>query len=151
MGEFWESFGRVWNEVTAVLKSCSFCGKVHDFNAVCPKRIEYERRRSAQYDRRQYVRDSKADKFRSTQAWQRKRNEVRERDLNVCRCCFLVHHRITTEGLSVHHIIPIERAYSRRLSNNNLITLCRECHEQAEKGAMTPSELAALLRQPIRL
>ena len=134
-----------------MLKTCSTCGRVHDFNAVCPKRIEYERRRSAQYDRRQYVRDSKADKFRSTQAWQRKRNEVRERDLNVCRYCFLVRHRIVTDGLSVHHIVPIEQAYRKRLSDGNLITLCRECHEQAESGAVAPSTLTALLRQPIRL
>lgn len=136
-----------------MLKSCSTCGKVHDFNATCPKRIAYERQRQAQYDRSQYqyARDSRADKFRNTQAWQRKRQEVRERDLNVCRCCFLLHHRITTEDLSVHHIVPLEQAYGKRLQSSNLITLCRECHEQAEKGQLTPSTLTALLRQPMRL
>ncbi|MEE3402554.1 MAG: HNH endonuclease [Acutalibacteraceae bacterium] len=134
-----------------MLKSCSFCGKVHDFNAVCPKRIEYERRRQGQNNRQASARDSKADKFRNTQAWQRKRNEVRERDLNVCRYCFLVRHRIVTDGLSVHHIVPIEQAYRKRLSDGNLITLCRECHEQAESGAVAPSTLTALLRQPMRL
>lgn len=134
-----------------MLKSCSTCGKVHDFNEICPKRIAYERQRQASYDRSQYARDSRADHFRSTKAWQRKRQEVRERDLNVCRCCFLLYHRITTSGLSVHHIVPLEKSYAKRLQSGNLITLCRDCHERAESGRLTPETLKNLLRQPMRL
>ncbi len=119
--------------VSNMLKICSTCGKFHKFSEICPVRLERIKQRQAQYDRSKYEseRSSKADKFRNTKAWQRKRNEIKDRDLNICRCCFLCRHRIITEGLSVHHIIPLEKDFSLRLSDKNLITLCRQCHEEA--------------------
>ena len=36
--------------------------------------------------------------------------------------------------VEVHHIVPVEEDYSLRLDNDNLISLCREHHEEAEKG-----------------
>ena len=134
-----------------MLKSCSTCGKLHGFDDVCPKRIEYERRRQASYDRNKYDRNSKADKFRNSKTWQRKRAEIRSRDLNICRYCFLVKHRITTDDLSVHHIIPIDKDYSKRLNSRNLITLCRECHEKAEKGIISAEKLRDLTVEKLKL
>lgn len=134
-----------------MLKSCSTCGKIHGFDEVCPKRIEYERKRKASYDKSKYERNSKADKFRSSKTWQRKRAEIRSRDMNICRYCFLVKHRITTADLSVHHIIPIDNDYSKRLSSRNLITLCRECHEKAEKGVISAEKLRELTVEKLKL
>ena len=136
-----------------MLKSCSFCGKIHDFNTECPKRIEYRKRLQAKYDRSgySYERNSKADIFRNTKVWQRKRNEIRQRDLNMCRYCFLIKHRITTQRLSVHHICPLAVDFDKRLDNNNLITLCSQCHEQAESGKISKKKLISLIFMPIRL
>lgn len=134
-----------------MLKSCSTCGRSHPFDAICPKRIEYQRDRQAVYDRSKYNRDSKADKFRNSKAWQHKRTEIRERDLNLCRYCFLVRHKVTTAGLSVHHIVPITEDYGRRLSGRNLITLCRECHEQAEKGVISVEMLQKLTVEKLKI
>ena len=134
-----------------MLKTCPTCGKLHAFDDVCPKQIEYRRRCQSAFDRSKYDRDSKADRFRSSQAWQRKRAEIRSRDLNVCRYCFLVKHRIITADLSVHHIIPLDKDYSKRLSSRNLITLCRECHEQAERGRITPETLRELTVEKLKI
>lgn len=135
-----------------VFKTCPTCGKLHAFDEVCQKQIENRR----QYlllaaDKSKCDRDSKAKRFRSSQAWQRKRAEVRARDLNICRYCFLVKHKITTADLSVHHIIPIERDYSKRLSGRNLITLCRECHERAEKGTIGADILHKLVVEKLKI
>lgn len=134
-----------------MLKTCPTCGKLHAFDAVCPKQIENRRKYQAAVDKSNYDRDSKADRFRSSQAWQRKRAEIRSRDLNVCRYCFLVRHKITTADLSVHHIIPIDNDYSRRLSGRNLITLCRECHELAESGRITQETLRKLTVEKLKI
>lgn len=92
-----------------MLKTCPTCGKLHGFNDVCPIRIERDRCRQALYDRTKYERNSKADKFRNTKQWQRKRNEIKDRDLNICRYCFLCRHKITADNISVHHIIPLKK------------------------------------------
>ena len=134
-----------------MLKTCPTCGKLHTFDAVCPKQIENKRQYQASQDRSKYERSGKADRFRSTKAWQRKREEIRSRDLNICRYCFLVRHKIVSADLSVHHIIPIERDYSKRLSSRNLITLCRECHERAEKGAISADILHKLVVEKLKI
>ena len=36
--------------------------------------------------------------------------------------------------LSVHHNIPINENYNRRLDNDNLITVCSYHHEMCESG-----------------
>ena len=134
-----------------MLKTCPTCGKLHAFDEVCPKQIENRRKYLATVDRSKYERGSKADRFRSSQAWQRKREEIRSRDLNICRYCFLVKHKITTADLSVHHIVPIDKDYSKRLNSRNLITLCRECHENAEKGIISADMLRKLIVEKMKL
>lgn len=42
---------------------------------------------------------------------------------------------IVKPGVDVHHIVPIEIDWSKRLDYNNLILLCKECHnEKHERG-----------------
>lgn len=133
-----------------MLKSCSFCGKLHRFDEECPKRIEYQKLNVRKYDRNA-DRNSKQDLFRNTVKWRQKREEIRQRDLNMCRVCFLLEHRITTSGLSVHHIVPIHENYRLRLTNGNLITLCARHHEQAESGRIKADRLRALTKEKMKL
>ena len=127
-----------------------YCGKSHEYNEVCPKRAEYKNKYT-----RDYKRDSVADKFRNTRIWREKRSQIQRRDLYMCRYCFCVERKITTSDttsdLSVHHIIPIEKNYDIRLDDNNLITLCRYHHEQAEKGLIKADTLREILSQPIKI
>lgn len=127
-------------------RSCIYCGKSHEYNEVCPKKVSY--RNKYQYD---YKRDSVADKFRNTRIWREKRAEIQRRDMYMCRYCFCVERKITTSDLSVHHIIPIEKNYDIRLDKNNLITLCRFHHEQAEKSLIKADTLRDILSQQIKI
>ncbi len=104
---------------------CSICHKIHEGRC---KPV--------------FVRDSRADRFRNTQAWRRKSAMILNRDYHCCRICFTAG-KITTAELSVHHITPLAADYERRLDDDNLITLCRYHHELAERGAIK----AALLKK----
>ena len=53
------------------------------------------------------------------------------RDAHLCKLC-LADGLITNHDLSVHHIVPIAQDESRRLDDDNLITLCRRHHELVE-------------------
>ncbi len=112
---------------------CSICHKIHEGRCTRPR-----------YGNA--VRNSQADKFRNTQVWRRKAAEILARDYHCCRVC--AHAGIIcAEDLSVHHIIPIARDYDKRLDEDNLITLCRYHHEQAEHGTIKAVELRKLARQ----
>lgn len=69
----------------------------------------------------------------------------------MCQCCFRMAagtvRRINPEGLSVHHIIPLEEDYGKGLEGRNLITLCAYHHEQAEKGAISREELFGIAQE----
>lgn len=118
-------------------KSCSVCGRVHRVGKRCPYK-KYKRR------------DSKdEDCFRSSAAWKRKREQIKQRDLYLCRMCLaqsegLSRNKINVDNLSVHHIEPLHENWERRLDDENLITLCPRHHEMAECGHIKRDYLHAL-------
>lgn len=108
-----------------MLKSCSRCGKIHDFNKTC-------------YKNRQVRGLTDADKFRKTNKWHQKSKDIRQRDKNLCRCClaniYETQFIFNFNKLEVHHITPLEEDFSKRLDDDNLITLCCYHHKLAEDG-----------------
>lgn len=122
-----------------MLKSCSYCGRIHDSTYIC---LSKQQRMKA---RQKYKKNIGINKFRGTQAWKNKREEVKKRDNYVCQACIRnverTQRRYETDNLSVHHIVPIEEDYSLRLENDNLITLCDIHHEMAEKGILNREKL----------
>lgn len=114
-----------------MLRSCSACGRIHDSRYKCAAK------------RKQ--RQSQADRFRNTAEWQRARDAARERDMNLCVWCRHLGD-ITIEGLSVHHIVPLEEDYSLRADLDNLVTLCAHDHEAAERGDISRAALINLIR-----
>ena len=113
-------------------RSCSVCGRVHPEDKMC---------------KRSYKKNTIESKFRNTNAWIKKRNQIKKRDKYLCQLC-LKDNVYTYDNLQVHHIIPIAKDYDRRLDSDNLITLCRMHHEQAEKGIISKEELYELLEVP---
>lgn len=115
-----------------MLKSCSYCGRIHDSKNWCKQKRDAEQRR---WNNRKSTR---ALSFRRTNAWRDKSTEVRKRQHYMCVCC--AHNlegtieTLNTEGLSVHHITPIEEDYDLRLDDENLITVCEVHHEMCEAG-----------------
>ena len=118
-----------------VLKSCKYCGRIHKAGYVCsmkPKKRAYD------------YSDREVWKFRHGEAWKVKAEQIKERDGWLCRCC-LSKKVINYTKLEVHHIVPLAEDLSLRLDDDNLITLCRVCHEEAEKGNITREELRGML------
>lgn len=116
-------------------RSYSVCGRIHQEDKMC-KRV--------------YKKNTKESKFRNTNAWIKKRNQIKKRDKYLCQLC-LKDNVYNYDDLQVHHIIPIAKNYDRRLDSDNLITLCRMHHEQAEKGIISKEELHELLEVPRRV
>ena len=119
-----------------MLKSCSICGKIHEFSQKCPEKKS--RKVSGKIE----------DKFRQSSQWKKKRELVKKRDGYLCRVCLendeLTRDKFNWKKLEVHHIVPLREDYERRLDEDNLITLCRYHHEEAEKGKIKREKLFRL-------
>lgn len=119
-----------------MLKACGKCGRIHDSKFKCtpPQR---------------YKCDKKIESFRNSQAWKNKAKEIKNRDKHMCIACLnglkgtLI--KYNGQGLSVHHIISLACDFEKRFDNDNLITLCRYHHEQAEKGNIKAEALRELI------
>lgn len=116
-----------------MLKSCQYCGRIHDSKIICEeKESTIKMRRRKKYNN--------IERFRGTKAWKDKRQEIKERDSCTCQICirglYDPERIFETEDLSVHHAIPIEQDYNKRLDNDNLITGCEKHHEMMEDGTI---------------
>lgn len=121
------------------LRSCSYCNRIHSTSYDCGKK-PIRRKATTQEDR-----------FRWTKVWQSKRNEIRERDKQLCQICIrLLHNTVnqyTLNDLSVHHIVSLAQDFNKRLDNDNLITLCGYHHEMAEGGEIPIRELQLIVKE----
>lgn len=122
-----------------MLKSCQYCGKIHDSKFDCGKKPVRKFKKKF----------TKKDEFRSSAKWQHMRDYIRKRDSNVCQICVRNLHgtidRFNFKNLSVHHIVSIEEDYDKRLDEDNLITLCSRHHEMAEAGTISKNELKQIV------
>lgn len=128
--------------IVRMLKSCSYCGRIHGIKHQC----------SSKPTRNNKV--SKADRFRSTSSWQRKRKQVREdRDLHMCQVCirelYDTQIKYNYENIQVHHIIPLNdpEGWDKRLDENYLISLCYYHHCLAEDGEIPREELLQVVKE----
>jgi predicted restriction endonuclease len=119
-----------------MLKTCSICGRIHDFNKICKRQSKKN--------------DTSANSFRKTNKWTEMSKAIRKRDKYLCKVClsekYDTQYKYTYKELEVHHIVPIEEDYSKRLDSSNLITLCRMHHEMAERGDISREELLKLIK-----
>jgi 5-methylcytosine-specific restriction endonuclease McrA len=92
--------------------------------------------------------DRKVWSFRHSEKWKNKAVEIKERDHWMCKNC-LKNKIFTYKDLEVHHIIPLEEDINQGLDDENLITLCRSCHEAAEKGEISRQDLRKMIIESI--
>lgn len=122
-----------------MLRSCQYCGRIHDSKYIC------------RYKTRRNKRTTDADRFRWTSLWQRKREEIKERDLYLCQICirelYNTINKYNTEELEVHHNIPINEDYNKRLDNDNLLTVCHYHHEMCEKKEISREEIQRIIME----
>lgn len=68
-------------------------------------------------------------KFQANKKWKKLRIQCFERDDYTCNICN------NKDGeLNAHHILSYKEYEDKRLELNNLMTLCRECHEELHWG-----------------
>lgn len=109
-----------------MLRSCSYCGRIHDSKYNCGKKPARHKIRNRE------------DAFRSTAIWQQKAEEIKVRDNYLCQVCrrnlYGTVRRLNAENLSVHHAVSLRDDYEKRLDNDNLLTVCSMHHGMAEGG-----------------
>lgn len=130
-------------ERRAMLRSCSYCGRIHDSKDMCNQK---QRARQGRWTKKA---DSAATKVHKSHAWNEMSKRIRSRDNYMCLCCKAgldkTWRTCNTHELSVHHIEPIAECYERRFDGSNLITVCPTHHEMCEAGRIdrrTQHELA---------
>ena len=104
-------------------RSCAYCGRLHEQGKECPKRSP----------RRLFSKNSRGSKIRSSSIWKNKSQEIRRRDMGLCRVC-LSQGLIETHGIEVHHITPLERRYGLWFGGWGAVSLCASHHKEAERG-----------------
>ena len=120
-----------------MLKSCSYCGRLHERKYICDKKPIYQKKHT-------YI-----NHFRSSIDWKNKREEIARRDLYLCQICLNGWYceRISyNTKIEVHHIIPINKNWDLRLDNDNLICLCHTHHEMAECGKIPQKLLTDIVK-----
>ena len=127
--------------VIYMLKACSKCGKIHERGYKCTAGIVVKQERNSQ-----------ADKFRNTSIWRQKSEDIKKRDMHLCRICLTRQYntilQYNAHKLSVHHIVPLNEDFDMRLDDDNLITLCSYHHELAEHNRIPRRLLRDLARTP---
>jgi 5-methylcytosine-specific restriction enzyme A len=116
-----------------MLVSCRYCNKVHDRKYKCEKAPK-------RYGKKE---TNDITRFRNTSAWKKKRIEIKKRDKYLCQLC-LLEGKYTFDNLDVHHILPISKAWDKRLDCINLITLCKYHHFHCDNNDIDESVLYAI-------
>lgn len=116
-----------------MLKSCKYCGRIHDSRYDCGKRPHKKYRR----------RESEAGRY--TYAWQLKSREIKERSHYLCAYCQLLG-VLTYKELEVHHIEKLNDRPDLLLEDSNLICLCVRHHKQADHGEIEKADLYRLVK-----
>lgn len=122
-----------------MLKSCQYCGRIHDSKFICTSKPQTKKQ------------ITEADKFRWTSLWQKKREEIKQRDLNLCQICIRELYntivKYNTEELEVHHNVPINEDYNKRLDNNNLLTVCDIHHKMCDRKEISREEVQQIIKE----
>lgn len=121
-------------EAVPLLKSCKWCGRIHDSSFDCGRRPAKAYRRIEE------------DRGRNTRAWRRKAEEVKERSHFLCAYCFL-NGILTYDGLEAHHIIKLRQRPDLLLDEDNLVCLCNACHRMADSGRIDAIKLQEAARK----
>ena len=115
-----------------MFKSCSRCGKIHNYNYKCNKDKVYKH--------------NKIDKLRSSTKWTNKSIEIREASNYLCSVC-LDEGIINYDNIEVHHIVKLQDNKDLLLENDNLIALCKHHHKQADEGKLDKDYLLSLVKK----
>ena len=67
-------------------------------------------------------------KFYESKKWQSKKNIILRNSNYLCQNC--KRYGLSNQAQSVHHITPLDIDFSKRFKSDNLVALCRPCHNK---------------------
>lgn len=113
-----------------MLKSCSYCGRIHKRSERCPSKPN----RKKSFDGLM----GEIHRVRTTKRWFKVRDHVRDRDKHLCQICirklYNTQKQYTFDDTQVHHVVPMKEDRSKWYDSNNLLLVCRHHHELCEAG-----------------
>ena len=132
-----------------MLRSCPYCGRIHDVTMICPQKETALEKRKA-YRNGHRGKDTPEDRFRHTNRWKVIRESVYHRDRGLCLCCLAelegTEIKYNTERLAAHHIVPLREDYNQKDALDNLLLVCQTHHDMCEDGTI-PRSTQKLLAQ----
>lgn len=79
-------------------------------------------------------------KFRGSSEWKKLRKEIINRDKHCLICG-------SHDNLEAHHIIPLDIMWDLRNDKSNIITLCKQHHNQVHNGVFSQCYLTKLVNE----
>ncbi|MGN1200874.1 MAG: HNH endonuclease [Candidatus Caccovivens sp.] len=64
--------------------------------------------------------------FYNSKEWKQIKSRKFQEAEGLCEQCLKA--GVVRAGVDVHHIVPVEKNWNKRLEYSNLILLCKECH-----------------------
>lgn len=117
-----------------VVKRCGAPGcreLVALYETYCPSHKAYS---DKQYNKQ--VRHNKVNKpravFYASKEWRSMRHQVLVSQHYLCQSC--KRKGIVKQGNIVHHIIPLEDDWNKRLDKDNLEVICQTCHNKEDSS-----------------
>ena len=109
-----------------IYKRCSRCGKRIPSGTSCP----CIKTRHKEYDK--YSRDKKCKQFYASREWRAIRSATIEIDDGMDVYLFMTEGKLVAAD-TVHHIIPLQDDWQRRLDMDNLMSLSHDTHSMIEQ------------------
>ena len=80
----------------------------------------------------------------NTSTWQRLRRMAKQRDCYLCQEC--LRNKRITKATEVHHLQSVDDHPELALSLDNLVSLCRDCHEATKRRSKPERSIPASVR-----
>lgn len=107
-----------------IYRRCGKCGKkiVQGMTCECVKDTRREYNKNVRYNK-----DKTYSTFYNSMHWKRMSTYIRCKYNGLCLSCY-IKYKILNVADVVHHIVELKEDYSKRLEEDNLVTLCHSCH-----------------------
>lgn len=114
-----------------MLKSCKYCGRIHDSKHRCIAMPINKSRHTKEHD-----------KFFKSYKWQKLRAMVLK-EYPYCERCWSKYKRINTDNLQGHHLLSYAHYPECALDYLNIAILCGECNNEIDATDIVDWELNA--------
>lgn len=125
--------------MTMFYKLCAKCGAVIPLGETyCDKcrPVEKVTREELQVDDSEEM-SAKVKSFYKSKQWRMFRKGILARDKYLCVAC-AANGRLSVAS-DVHHIVRVKQDWNKRFDPSNCISLCKECHNKADKTGVVPT------------